>query len=197
MLLIVFTISMFASASLLFLVEPMIAKMLLPMLGGTPAVWNTCMVFFQVMLLAGYFYAYAAMKWLGRRTQIAFHAALVMTPLLVHSLPLHLPSGWEPPTRSSPVFWLLGVLAVSVGLPFFVLASSTPVLQRWFGDSEHKQATDPYFLYAASNVGSLAGLMAYPFVLEPLLRLRRYRHIDFAARHGFVVLVPWGSVVMS
>jgi hypothetical protein len=104
MLLIVFTVSMFASASLLFLVEPMIAKMLLPMLGGTPAVWNTCMVFFQVMLLAGYFYAYATLKCLGRRMQIVFHASLVMVPLLVHSLPLHLPTGWEPPTQRSPVF---------------------------------------------------------------------------------------------
>ena len=185
MLLVVFTVSMFVSASLLFLVEPMIAKMLLPLLGGTPAVWNTCMVFFQVMLLAGYFYAYAAMKWLGRRTQILVHVGMVAVPLLV--LPLHLPNGWEPPTQSSPVFWLLGVLAVSVGLPFFVLCSSTPVLQRWFGNSDHAQAADPYFLYAASNVGSLAGLMAYPFVLEPLLRLSEQSRIWRWGYMGFVL----------
>jgi hypothetical protein len=129
MLLLVFTFSMFASATLLFLVEPMIAKMLLPTLGGTPAVWNTCMVFFQMMLLAGYLYAYVAMRWLGRRAQIVVHLSLVSLPLFLSVLPLHLPRGWEPPTQSSPVFWLLGVLFVSVGLPFFVLSSSTPVLQ--------------------------------------------------------------------
>lgn len=190
MLLITFTVSMFVSASLLFLVEPMIAKMLLPLLGGTPAVWNTCMVFFQVMLLAGYFYAYAAMKWLGRQAQILIHVSMVAVPLLV--LPLHLPGSssgrWEPPTQSSPVFWLLGVLAVSVGLPFFVLASSTPVLQRWFGDSGHRQAADPYFLYAASNVGSLAGLMAYPFAMEPLLRLSEQTRVWRYGYFGFVAM---------
>ena len=186
MLLVVFTISMFASATLLFLVEPMIAKMLLPLLGGTPAVWNTCMVFFQIMLLAGYFYAYIALKWLGRRTQIVTHLTLVLLPLLVSGLPLHLPRGWEPPTQNSPVFWLLGVLVVSVGLPFFVLSSSTPVLQRWFGDTDHKQASDPYFLYAASNVGSLAGLMAYPFLLEPLLRLSEQSRLW---KTGYIVFV--------
>jgi len=172
MLLIIFVISMFVSAALLFLVEPMIAKMLLPMLGGTPAVWNTCLVFFQVMLLAGYSYAYAAMKWLGRKAQISVHVALVLLPVvIVSTLPFHLPSGWQPPTQYSPVFWLLGVLLFTVGLPFFVLSSTAPVLQRWFGNTGHKHAHDPYFLYAASNAGSLAGLLAYPILLEPLLRL--------------------------
>ncbi len=102
MLLIVFIVSMCASATLLFLVEPMIAKMLLPLLGGTPAVWNTCMVFFQMMLLAGYFYAYAAMKWLGRRTQIAVHMALVLLPFAVNTLPLHLPADGSPQPRTRP-----------------------------------------------------------------------------------------------
>jgi hypothetical protein len=163
---------MFISAALLFLVEPMIAKMLLPLLGGTPAVWNTCLVFFQTMLLAGYLYAYLTTQWLGRKTQIATHMALVLMPvLLVGALPIHLPRGWAPPTQNTPVFWLLGALAVSVGLPFFVLSSTTPMLQHWFGESNHKQASDPYFLYAASNAGSLAGLLAYPFLLEPLLPL--------------------------
>jgi hypothetical protein len=195
MLLIVFTLSMFASASLLFLVEPMIAKMLLPLLGGTPAVWNTCMVFFQVMLLAGYFYAYVVMRWLGRRAQILIHVGMVAVPLLV--LPLHLPMGSEPPTDRSPVFWVLGVLAMSVGLPFFVLASSTPVLQRWFGGSGHEQSADPYFLYAASNVGSLAGLMAYPLAMEPMLRLSeqsriwRYGYIGFVAMTVACAALVW------
>jgi len=187
MLLIVFVISMFVSATLLFLVEPMIAKMLLPLLGGTPAVWNTCLVFFQVMLLAGYSYAYVTMKWLSRKAQIVVHVALVLIPLvIVSALPFHLPYGWEPPTHYSPVFWLLGVLLFTVGLPFFVLSSTTPVLQRWFGDTDHKHAHDPYFLYAASNVGSLAGLLAYPILLEPLLRLSQQSRYW---KSGYVVFV--------
>ena len=172
MLVFVFTLSIFMSAALLFLVEPMIAKMMLPSLGGTPAVWNTCLVFFQVLLLAGYLYAHAAIKWLGRRSQILLHAALVLLPLgLIGLLPLHLPSGWVPPSQSSPVLWIFGVLLVSVGLPFFVLSSTTPMMQRWFAESGHKSASDPYFLYAASNAGSLIGLLAYPLLIEPMLGL--------------------------
>jgi hypothetical protein len=170
-LLIVFTVSMFVSATLLFLVEPMMAKMALPLLGGTPAVWNTCLVFFQAMLLAGYLYAYSVTKWLRRRTQIILHISLALTPLAV--LPLHIPNGWEPPAQSSPVLWILAMLAVSVGLPFFMLSASTPLLQRWFSQSGHKFASDPYFLYAASNLGSLVGLLGYPLLLEPTLRLSR------------------------
>ncbi|MFY9855087.1 MAG: fused MFS/spermidine synthase [Terracidiphilus sp.] len=172
---IVFIISMFVSAALLFLVEPMMAKMALPMLGGTPAVWNTCLVFYQVTLLAGYLYAYAATKWLRRRTQIVLHIALAVTPLLV--LPLRIPSGWEPPVESNPVLWILAMLSVAVGLPFFLLSASTPILQRWFSQSGHKHADDPYFLYAASNTGSLVGLLGYPLLLEPTLRLSVQSHL--------------------
>jgi hypothetical protein len=178
MLVVLFTFSMFLSATLLFLVEPMLAKMILPMLGGTPAVWNTCLVFYQAMLLAGYLYAHAAMKWFGRRTQIAVHMAIVLSPFLILSiLPLHLPPGWEPPAQANPVPWLFALLFVSVGLPFFALAASTPILQRWYADSGSMQAADPYFLYAASNAGSLVGLLAYPLLLEPMLRLTRQSHL--------------------
>jgi hypothetical protein len=173
--LIVFAVSMFVSAALLFLVEPMLAKMALPMLGGTPAVWNTCLVFFQAVLLAGYLYAYGATRWLGRRTQIAVHIGLALAFLAV--LPLRLPAGWEPPAQSSPVLSILLMLSVAVGLPFFLLSSSTPMLQRWFAQSGHKQASDPYFLYAASNAGSLVGLLGYPFLLEPTLRLGQQSHL--------------------
>jgi len=175
MILIVFTISMFISASLLFLVEPMLAKMALPMLGGTPAVWNTCLVFFQAMLLAGYLYAYAVSKWLHRRAQILLHIVVALTALAV--LPLHLPAGWEPPAATTPVFSILAMLVVAVGLPFFLLSSSTPMLQRWFSQSGHKSAGDPYFLYAASNAGSLVGLLGYPLILEPTLRLSTQTHL--------------------
>jgi hypothetical protein len=185
-LLIVFTISMFVSATLLFLVEPMMAKMALPMLGGAPAVWNTCLVFYQATLLAGYLYAYAATKWLSRHAQILLQTALALTPLAV--LPPHIPIGWEPPAESSPVLWVLGMLAVAVGLPFFLLSSSTPMLQRWFSQSGHKSAGDPYFLYAASNAGSLVGLLAYPLLLEPTLRLGEQSYLWSYGYAVFLVL---------
>jgi hypothetical protein len=184
MLLFVFTISMFVSATLLFLVEPMLAKMALPLLGGTPAVWNTCLVFFQAVLLAGYLYGYAAIRWLGRRTQIAVHVALALTILAV--LPPRIPAGWEPPATSNPVFAILAMLSIAVGLPFFLLSSSTPILQRWFAQSGHRSANDPYFLYAAGNAGSLVGLLGYPFLLEPWLRLGEQSYLW---SYGYVVFV--------
>jgi hypothetical protein len=186
MLLIVFTISMFVSATLLFLVEPMLAKMALPLLGGTPAVWNTCLVFFQAVLLAGYLYAYASTKWLGRKAQIVLHIGLALTPFAV--LPLHIRTGWEPPAQSSPVLWILAMLSVTVGLPFFLLSSSTPMLQRWFSHSAHSQANDPYFLYAASNAGSLVGLLSYPLLLEPALRLSEQSYL-WGYGYGFFVVI--------
>lgn len=182
----VFVFSGFTSAALLFLVEPMLAKMALPLLGGTPAVWNTALVFFQAVLLAGYLYAHAATKWLGRRTQIGVHLCIVLLPLAI--LPLHIPVGWEPPTQSSPVLWMLQMLAVAVGLPFFVLSASTPLLQSWFAQSGSESARDPYFLYAASNAGSMVGLLSYPFLLEPLLRLSEQSHLWSAGYFLFVLL---------
>jgi len=194
MLLIVFTLSMFVSAALLFLVEPMMGKMALPMLGGTPAVWNTCLVFFQATLLAGYLYAYAVTKWLRRRTQIVLHVALALTPLFV--LPLRIPIGWEPPSQSNPVLWILAMLSVAVGLPFFLLSASTPMLQRWFSQSGHKQASDPYFLYAASNAGSLVGLLGYPLLLEPTLRLSVQSHLwSYGYALFLVMTVTCGALV--
>jgi hypothetical protein len=178
MLVLVFGMSMFASAALLFLVEPMLAKMMLPLLGGAPAVWNTCLVFFQASLLAGYLYAHGALRWLGRRTQMALHCALVLLPLLpMGLLPLHLPTGWNPPVDSNPAPWVMAILFVSVGLPFFILSSNTPLVQQWFAGSDNHHSGDPYFLYAASNTGSLAGLLAYPLLLEPLLSIPSQSHL--------------------
>ncbi len=196
--LVVFSFSMFLSAALLFVVEPMIGKMLMPMLGGTSAVWNTCLVFFQAVLLCGYLYAHASLRFLGRRTQIAVHLALVSTPLLIAGLlPLHLPSGWEPPAESNPVGWVLLLLLVVVGLPFFALSATTSVMQRWFADSGRKDADDPYFLYAASNAGSLLGLLAYPLLLEPLLPLHTqsrwwsFAYAVFVAMTAICGLLAW------
>ena len=194
MLLIVFTVSMFVSATLLFLVEPMMAKMALPLLGGTPAVWNTCLVFFQAVLLAGYLYAHASTKWLGRRTQTVVHIGLALVPFAV--LPLRIPPGWEPPAQSTPVFWILGMLSVAVGLPFLLLSSSAPVLQRWFAESGHLASSDPYFLYAASNAGSLVGLLGYPLLLEPTLPLSLQSHLWGYGYAVFVAMLPVCGVMV-
>jgi hypothetical protein len=198
MLVLAFVLPAFLGAALLFLIEPMIAKMMLPLLGGSAGVWNTCLVFFQAMLLAGYFYAYAIDRWLRRRLQIALHMVLVVMPVAVIGLlPLHLPEGWVPPTQSNPVFWIFALLLVSVGLPFFVLSSTAPLMQRWFAESAHKGATDPYFLYAAGNAGSLFGLLAYPLLLEPLLRLHAhaifwsYGYVFYVLAIGICAFVVW------
>ena len=187
--LIVFTVSMFLSAALLFLVEPMIGKMLLPLLGGTPAVWNTCLVFFQAALLAGYLYAHAALRFLSRKVQVLAHIGVLLLPLLIAGmLPPHVPSGWEPPAATNPVGWVLLLLLVVIGLPFFALSATTSMMQRWFADSGRSDASDPYFLYAASNAGSLLGLLAFPLLMEPLLRLSQQSRMWSAGYAIFVAM---------
>src|SRR5579859_4289428 len=168
-MLILYTTTIFLGALLLFWVQPMAGRMLLPLLGGVPAVWNTAMVFYQTALLAGYAYAHFATKRLGVRRQAILHIPLLFLPLL--TLPIVIPHGWTPPTTQNPIPWLLTVLAVMVGLPFFVLSATSPLLQRWFSASDHRHAKDPYFLYAASNCGSLLALISYPIFIEPHLRL--------------------------
>lgn len=165
-----FAAAAFLSAWLLFMVQPLFAKMLLPLLGGTPAVWNTCLVSFQLLLLAGYAYAHVTTARLGIRRQAALHLAMLILPLC--ALPIQLPPGWIPPATTSPIPWLLLVLAVTVGLPFFVISASAPLLQQWFAQaSGGSDAQDPYFLYAASNLGSFLALLGYPIAIEPRLRL--------------------------
>ena len=168
---ILFAITLFVSALLLFLVQPMIAKMILPYLGGSPAVWNTCQVFFQAVLLVGYTYAHVSTGWLGVRKQGWLHMGIMLVPLAV--LPLSL-RNWEPP-NGDPIEWLWWIfllLSVSVGLPFFILSTTAPLLQRWFTETGHPSARDPYFLYAASNVGSMLALLGYPSLVEPYIPVR-------------------------
>jgi SAM-dependent methyltransferase len=164
-----FTLAIFIAAFLLFLIQPMFAKLLLPKLGGSPAVWNTAMVFYQAALLAGYGYAHLATRRGRARQQAALHGLLVLAPLFL--LPVTLPPGAAPPPEGHPIPWLLGVMAVSVGLPFAVVATTSPLLQRWLAATGHPAAKDPYFLYAASNAGSLLALLAYPLLIEPNLTL--------------------------
>ncbi|MEX0743236.1 MAG: hypothetical protein WD248_02650 [Actinomycetota bacterium] len=157
------------SAALLFVLEPMFAKMVLPLLGGSPAVWTTAVLFFQAVLLAGYAFAHWSVGLLGVRRQASLHLGLMALALIL--LPIALPAGWAPPATGSPVLWLLGLLAVAVGLPFFVVSTMGPLLQRWFSATDHPAASDPYFLFRASNAGSLLGLLAYPILIEPRLAL--------------------------
>ena len=162
-------ITVLVSAGLLFLVQPMFARMVLPMLGGSPSVWNTALVFYQMTLLAGYAYAHLLTRWLTVRRQAIVHVCIVVAAFLC--LPIALPHGWSPPTDHSPVAWMLALLAVGIGLPFFVVSTTGPLIQKWFAASGHTGARDPYFLYAASNVGSMLGLLGYPLLIEPRLRL--------------------------
>lgn len=164
-----FSSTLLLSAALVFLVQPMFAKFVLPLYGSTPAVWNTSLVFFQTALLLAYLYAHVSTRRLGVRRQAAVHIALVLVPLLL--LPIAVPDGFEPPAEGDPVLSLLGLLAVAVGLPFFVVSATAPLLQRWLASTDHPAAADPYFLYRASNLGSVIGLLGYPLAMEANLAL--------------------------
>lgn len=185
-MLILYTLTLFLSASLLFVVQPMFTRLVVPLLGGSPGVWNAGQAFFQIALLCGYAYAHISSQRLKSRWQIGLHLALGLTPLLLFILPIHIPAGWVPPTNSTPLPWLLGLLTVAVGLPFFVLAATTPLLQQWFTRSGHPAAADPYFLYAASNAGSLLALLSYPTLIEPNLRLTQQ---SWGWMGGYVLLI--------
>jgi spermidine synthase len=180
-----FAATLFLSSLLMFALEPIVAKTVLPILGGTPMVWNTCVLFFQVLLLGGYAFAHGVTTWLGSRRSSAAYGVLLVLPFV--TLPFAIDSNTQPPADGSPIGWLFLVLLKSVGLPFFALAATAPILQRWFADTDHPSAKDPYFLYAASNLGSLLALVMYPVVIEPALRLRIQSHF-WAIGYGVFVV---------
>jgi hypothetical protein len=190
--LILFGVTIFVGASLLFLVQPMFARMALPLLGGAPAVWNTAMVFYQATLLAGYAYAHVTTRWLGPRRQAGLHLLVLLLPLLV--LPIALPPGWTPPGDTSPIPWLLGLLAVAVGFPFFAVSATSPILQAWFAATGHRTSQDPYVLYAASNLGSMLALLAYPAFVERFLRLDAQSRL-WAWGYGSLVVLAAGCAL--
>lgn len=165
-----FGLTLFVSAGLLFVVEPMIAKMVLPLMGGTPAVWNTCMMFFQALVLAGYLYAHLSSSRLQLGRQVLLHGAILLAACVF--LPLSVSRRLIPSGETNPAGVVLVLLLASVGLPFFVLASSAPLLQKWFVRTGHHTVKDPYFLYSAGNVGSMAALISYPTIIEPGLPLK-------------------------
>ncbi len=168
-LIILFAGTLFISASLMFVLQPLFGKLLLPLLGGSPAVWNTCMVFYQSLLFLGYLYAHFLSTRANQRRQIMIHAAIIMISLL--ALPVALPENITPPTDSNPTFWLCWTLFLAIGLPYFVISTTSPLVQKWFANIGHHTSHDPYYLYAASNAGSLLALLSYPFLLEPAIGL--------------------------
>lgn len=184
-----FAATLFASAFMLFWLEPLIAKLLLPLLGGTPAVWNTCMLFFQVMLLAGYAYVLAITKWLGPRQQAALHLLLLLLAALSLPIGVSTDAAGSVPAHGNPILWLLGILVMTIGLPFFVISATAPLLQKWFSATRHPSARDPYFLYAASNAGSFVALIGFPLLLEPNLRLGQQSGWWALSYGGFVILM--------
>ena len=164
-----FAATLLMSALLLFSVQPMFTKLILPKLGGAPSVWAVAMCFFQAVLLAGYFYAFALNRWLADRKALLVHLVLMATACLV--LPFGVPQSFAEPPPGDAYLWLIGLLTVGIGLPFFIISANAPLLQAWFSRADHPHAADPYFLYGASNLGSLVALLAYPLVLEPTIGL--------------------------
>jgi hypothetical protein len=164
---ILFGTTLFLSAFLLFVVQPLLGKYILPWFGGSPAVWTACMLFFQLLLLAGYSYAHLTVSRTNRRWQAAIHCIILLGAIV--ALPIIPAESWKPAGAQAPVLRILGLLCASVGAPYFLLAATAPLLQSWYGYSETKNA--PYRLYALSNLGSLAAIIAYPLLIEPSITL--------------------------
>ena len=194
LVLIVYTFAIFVSALLLFSVQPLFTKMVLPRLGGSTAVWSVAMVFFQSLLLAGYAYAHYLMQLRNRLIPVAVHLVLLVIALL--TLPLSIANGWGEPPTSGYAFWLLGLFAVSIGLPFFALAANNPLLQAWFVRTGHPSGPDPYFLYASSNIGSFLALLSYPVLLEPMFTLRAQNMIWTGGYALLIVLIASCGVLL-
>ncbi|MDX2277141.1 MAG: fused MFS/spermidine synthase [Hyphomonadaceae bacterium] len=161
----IFILALFSSAALIFVLQPLFARMVTPLLGGSPAVWNASMAFFQAALLAGYLYAHLLARLRDLRLQAAIHGAVLLAAWLV--LPVHVSTAFGAPDSNHPALWLVGVLTLSVGAPFAATSATAPLLQAWYARTGRVDAHDPYYLYAASNLGSFIGLLGYPVLIEP------------------------------
>jgi hypothetical protein len=195
LLLATFTTAIFVSAALLFMVQPMFTKLVLPRFGGAPSVWSVAIVFFQAALLAGYAYAHWLMRFARGGMAVVIHVTVMIAACIW--LPLSIAAGWSRPRPGAEAAWLITLFAASIGLPFFALAANSPLLQAWFARTDHPAAENPYFLYAGSNVGSFLALLSYPIVVEPLVRLgaqARYWSIAFYLLIVLIVacgILPW------
>jgi spermidine synthase len=185
----IFAGAIFTSAALVFMVEPMIAKMILPLLGGSPTVWNTAMAFFQAALLAGYTYAHLLQRFAPARWCAPIHLCVLAVAALF--LPVHVTALFGAPPVGAPILWLLGVLAVSIGAPFAALSATAPLLQAWYAKAfrADAQLPSPYILYGASNLGSMLALLAYPALVEPLAALPAQAAVWSYVYGGFWLLV--------
>ena len=183
----IYVLAVFCGASLTFMVQPMVAKLVLPQLGGSPQVWNTSMVFFQAALLAGYGYAHFLQRVPGLRTQVLIHIGVMLAAGCF--LPLRMTELLGEPTAGHPVIWLLGVLGLTIGAPFAALSATAPLVQAWYarGPGE-RSGGEPWALYAASNLGSLLALLAYPLVIEPGLTLAAQRW-GWSGAYGVFLLI--------
>ncbi len=191
-----FAVTIFASAGLVFMVQPMVAKLVLPLLGGSPSVWNTSIAFFQTALLAGYGYAHLLQKVSSVRAQAIIHLGMLLAAALV--LPLHVSGLVGEPSSNHPSLWLLGVLTLSVGAPFAVLSATAPLVQAWHARTIHAETgAEPYVLYAASNMGSLLALLAYPAAVEPLATLRGQTFGWTLGYGGFILLMATLALFVS
>jgi SAM-dependent methyltransferase len=181
---ILYALTIVVSAFLLFQVQPVIAKIILPWFGGSAAVWTVCMLFFQMALLLGYLYAHALVRYLKPRTQMLVHAALLLVSAL--ALPIYPNTSWKPMGGEEPTLRILGLLAVTVGLPYFLLSTTGPLLQAWY--ARRFQGSMPYRLYALSNAGSMFALLSYPVLFEPVFTTHQQAWMWSAAYGVFVVL---------
>ena len=193
LLLATFTAAITLSAALVFMVQPMFTKMVLPRFGGAPSVWSVAIVFFQTALLAGYAYAHWVTRYAGGRASVAIHLAVTVTAAF--ALPLSIAAGWDRPPAAAQALWLIGLFTVSIGLPFFALAANNPMLQAWFVRTGHPAGPDPYFLYASSNIGSFLALLSYPVLLEPMFTLRT-QNLMWTAGYGLLILLIAGCGVV-
>lgn len=193
---ILFAVTTFASAGLVFLVQPMVAKLVLPLLGGSSSVWNTSIAFFQAALLVGYGYAHFLQKIRSVRIQALVHVAALLAAAL--ALPLRVTGALGEPSSDYPSLWLLGVLAVSIGAPFAILSATAPLVQAWHARTIHAETgAEPYVLYAASNLGSLLALLAYPALVEPLATLHGQTAGWSTGYVAFVVLMATLALFVS
>lgn len=182
-----YAVTIFLSAFLLFQVQPILAKLILPWFGGSAAVWTTCMLFFQSALLGGYLYSHALITRLPARTQKLVHLGLLALSLI--ALPVIPGEAWKPQGSDAPAARILALLAVTVGLPYFLLATTGPLVQAWFAKAN--PSASPYRLYALSNVGSMLALLGYPFLVEPMISTRQQAWIWSAGYAVFVLLCGW------
>jgi SAM-dependent methyltransferase len=183
-----YPLTIFLSAFLLFQVQPLVGKMILPWFGGSPAVWTACMLFFQMLLLGGYAYAHVVSTHLPARVLAAVHGGLLLLSLVF--LPIAPSLAWKPAGSELPVLRILGLLTFTVGLPYFLLSTTGPLLQESF---RRETGRTPYRLYSLSNAGSLLALLSYPFVFEPQLTLRMQTFGWSAGYAGFVLMCLWST----